>query len=142
MESRVTKSVHVALFKEGELAQSMYIIKRGQILFLKHSKDRLIPIFKAETGDIVGENAMKEMAAYGYSAVTLTPVELVEIPAKNFKDIFSKSPGWLLDLTTTMIQRFENTANLVAENRVFHNSIISEEEFPSSLEIQIKKLLA
>lgn len=142
MENRLSKGVHEILFKEGELAQAMYILKRGQIICLKRSKDRLIPIYRAEAGDIIGENAMMDMAAYGYTALTLTSAELVEIPASNFKEILAKSPGWLMDLTSTMIQRFENTANLVAENRVFHSSIMSEEEFPSSLEIQIKKLLS
>jgi CRP-like cAMP-binding protein len=79
--------------------------------------------------------------SYGYSAVSLTTVELLEIPSENFRQILAKSPAWLLDLTTTMVQRFENTANLIAENRVFNENILSEEEFPSSLEIDFKKKL-
>lgn len=141
MESRVNKGAHEVLFREGELAQSLYIIKRGQVLCLKRSKDRLIPVFRAETGDILGENAILDTGAYGYSAVTLTSVELMEIPSENFKQILAKSPSWLLDLTSTMVQRFENTAALIAENRVFNESIISEEDFPSSLEVEFKKLL-
>ncbi len=141
MESRVTKGTHEVLFKEGELAQSLYIVKRGQVLCLKRSKDRLIPVFRAETGDIIGENAILDLGVYGYSAVTLTSAELMEIPSVNFKQILEKSPSWLLDLTATMVQRFENTANLIAENRAFSDSILSEEDFPSSLEVIFKKIL-
>ncbi len=141
MESRVSKGTHEVLFREGELAQSLYIVKRGQVLCLKRSKDRLIPVFRAEAGDILGENAILETGAYGYSAVTLTTAELMEIPSENFKQILAKSPSWLLDLTATMVQRFENTAALIAENRVFNDSILSEEDFPSSLEVEFKKLL-
>jgi CRP-like cAMP-binding protein len=141
MESRVSKGIHDVIFKEGELAQSLYIIKRGQVLCLKRSKDRLIPVFRAETGDIVGENAILDTSSYGYSAIALTMVELLEIPSANFKQILDKSPSWLIDLTSTMVARFENTANLIAENRVFNENILSEEEFPSSLEIDLKKKL-
>jgi CRP-like cAMP-binding protein len=141
MEGRVSKGTNEVIFKEGELAQSLYIVKRGQVLCLKRSKDRLIPVFRAEAGDIVGENAILEARAYGYSAVSLTMVELMEIPAANFKQVLESSPDWLLELTSTMIQRFENTANLIAENRVFNENILEEAEFPSSLEIDLKKKL-
>ncbi len=141
MENRVSKGTHEVLFREGELAQNLYIIKRGQVLCLKRSKDRLIPVFRAEEGDILGENAILNTGVYGYSAVSITTVELMEIPSDNFNQILAKSPSWLLDLTSTMVQRFENTANLIAENRVFNDSIISEEDFPSSLEVEFKKLL-
>ncbi len=141
MESLISKGSHEVLFREGEVAQSLYIIKRGQILCLKLSKDRLIPVFRAQAGDIIGENAIITSSAYGYSAITLTTTELLEIPSESFKQIMAKSPSWLMDLTGTMVQRFENTANLIAENRVFNDSILSEEDFPSSLEVEFKKLL-
>lgn len=141
MESLISKGSHEVLFREGELAQSLYIIKRGEILCLKRSKDRLIPVFRAEAGDIIGENAIITTGAYGYSAITLTTTELLEIPSQSFKQIMAKAPSWLMDLTGTMVQRFENTANLIAENRVFNDSILSEEDFPSSLEVEFKKLL-
>lgn len=141
MESRVSKGTHEVLFKEGEIAERLYIIKRGNILCLKRSKDRLIPVFKAGEGDILGENAILDTGAYGYSAVTLTTAELIEIPSSNFREILEKSPAWLMDLTATMIYRFENTASLVAENRVFNDKIINEEDFPSSLEVEFKKML-
>jgi CRP-like cAMP-binding protein len=141
MESRVSKGTNEVLFREGELAQRLYIVKRGQVICLKRSKDRLIPVFRAEAGDIIGENAILDTGSYGYSAVTLTMAELLEIPSQSFRQVLEKSPEWLVELTATMIQRFENTANLVAENRVFNDAILSEEDFPSSLETNLKKLL-
>ncbi len=141
MESRVTKGTHEVLFKEGDVARSLYIVKRGTVLCLKRSKDRLIPVFRAEAGDVVGENAILGENPYGYSAVTITSAELIEIGAANFKEILKKSPDWLVGLTSTMVQRFEKTANLVAENRVFNESILSEEEFSSSVENTFKKML-
>jgi hypothetical protein len=45
-------------------------------------------------------------------------------------------------LTATMVQRFEKTANLVAENRVFNETILTEEEFPTSVENHFKKVLS
>jgi CRP-like cAMP-binding protein len=130
------------LFREGDDASQMMIIKSGQVLCLKASKERLIPVFLANGQDIIGESAMLFRAPYTYSAIALNRVEVMSVPSKNFTDALDAAPEWLTDLTLTMISRFQSTAGLVAENRVLHPSILSEEEFPPSLEIEYKKLLS
>lgn len=129
------------VFKEGTKANKLYLVKSGEVLCLKSSKDRLIPVFLAKEGDIIGESAMMQDHPYTYSAITMAQVELVEIANFSFKQVFSKAPEWLVDLTSTMISRFQSTSNLIAENRMIHPSIISEEQFDSQTEIEFKKLL-
>lgn len=130
------------LFREGDDASHLMIIKNGEVLCLKASKERLIPVFMAKGQDIIGESAMLSGAPYTYSAIALSRVEVILIPNKDFNQALSSAPEWLTDLTTTMVSRFQSTASLVAENRVLHPSILSEEEFPPSLEIEYKKLLS
>lgn len=130
------------LFKEGEPATKMFMIKGGEVLCIKQSKDRLVPIFTAKTDDIIGENAMTVNGVYAYSAVTTSISEVIEIPATHFKNIFKEAPEWLVELTNTMIARFQNTANLIAENRIIHPSLIKEGEFADRVEIDYKKLLS
>ena len=134
-----TKSV---LFREGDDATRMLILKNGQVLCLKSSNERLIPVFIANAQDIIGESAMLSGAPYTYSAIALSRVEVISVPNKNFTDALKVAPDWLTDLTSTMISRFQSTAELVAENRVLHSSLLSEEEFSPSLEIEYKKLLS
>lgn len=141
MENRTQLANHKLIFREGEPAAKLYVVNFGEVICLKSAKDRLIPVFLAKKGDIIGESAMVANSKNAYSAITYTSVELLEIPASNFKDILGKSPKWLVDLASTMISRFQNTANLVAENRVIHHSIIREENYPSTLEIEFKKLI-
>lgn len=129
------------IFKEGEPATDLYLVKSGKVVCLKSSKDRLIPVFVAKEQDIIGESAMTPNGTYSYSAVTLIASEVVPVPSKDFKSVLKEAPQWLVELTSTMVDRFQNTANVVAENRVLHASILSEEDFPSSLEIELKKLL-
>jgi CRP-like cAMP-binding protein len=130
------------IFREGENASALYLIKSGEVLCLKSSKERLIPVFKAKTQDIIGESAMLSDAPCTYSAITLTPVELIRIDNADLIKVLESAPEWLMDLTTTMISRFQSTSNLVAENRILNEAILSEEDFPSSLEIEYKKLLS
>jgi len=130
------------IFKEGAKANKLYMVKAGEVLCLKASKDRLIPVFLAKEGDIIGESAMIQDLVYTYSAISMANTELLEVTSFSFKQVFSKAPEWLAELTTTMITRFQNTSNLIAENRMIHPSIISEEAFNSQVEIDFKKLLA
>ena len=141
MENTVNLNPRTVIFKEGAEAKKLYMIKSGEVLCLKASNDRIVPVFLAREGDIVGESAMIEGIEYTYSAITLSIAELVEIPAFNFRRVFGEAPAWLVDLTTTMIGRFQNTANLIAENRVISPLILDEEQFSTKLEVEFKKLL-
>ncbi len=129
------------IFKEGAKSNKLYVVKSGEVLCLKSSKDRLIPVFLAKEGDIIGESAMIQDLVYTYSAISLGNVELMEVASFSFKQVLGKAPEWLLDLTTTMISRFQNTSSLIAENRMVHPSIIAEDQFTSQIEIEFKKLL-
>lgn len=129
------------VFKEGAKANKLYVVKSGEVLCLKFSKDRLIPVFLAKEGDIIGESAMIQDLVYTYSAISLGNTELMEVSSFSFKQVLGKAPDWLLDLTTTMISRFQNTSSLIAENRMVHPSIIEEDQFTSQIEIEFKKLL-
>lgn len=130
------------IFKEGAKANKLFIIKHGEVLCLKSSKDRLIPVFLAKEGDIIGESAMIQDLVYTYSAISMGNTQVVEVSSFSFKQVFSKSPEWLVDLTTTMISRFQNTSSLIAENRLVHSSIIEEDQYTSQVEIEFKKLLS
>lgn len=130
------------LFREGDEARELMIIKEGEVLCLKSSKDRLIPVFLGKGEDIIGESAMLDGAPYTYSAIALTKVELIKFPNKDFRQALKAAPQWIIDMTITMVSRCQSTAGLLAENRVLHPSILSEEEYPPSLEIEFKKLLS
>ena len=117
-------------------------MKAGEVLCLKSSKDRLIPVFLAKEGDIIGESAMIQDLTYTYSAISMANTELIEVTSFSFKQVLSKSPDWIQNLMTTMISRFQNTSTLIAENRIVHQSIISDDVFTSQTEIEFKKLLS
>lgn len=129
------------VFKEGLPSEKLYLVKSGEVLCLKSSSDRLIPVFLAKAGDIIGESAMMDHHHYTYSGICLDNAELVEIASASFKEVFNDAPDWLLNLTSTMISRFENSSKLIAENRIIHSAIIEEDQFTSKREVEFKKLL-
>ncbi len=133
---------HTVIFREGNPATQLFLVKSGEVLCLKSSRDRLVPFFLAKAGDVIGEAAMIPTVPYAYSAIALDRGELVGIPASNFEEVFRESPDWITQLSRTMIERFQNTANLIAENRLIHPTVIGEEQFSSQLETEFRKLLS
>jgi CRP/FNR family transcriptional regulator, dissimilatory nitrate respiration regulator len=126
------------IFKEGQSAGKVYEILNGEVLCLRWNKDRLIPIMIARKGDRLGEGTFIKNGKYNYSAVTLSFTETNPVSIQSFKNEFTKSPTWMPTLLEIMASRFHHTMDLLAENRI---GILSEEEFPPALEIELKKLL-
>jgi CRP-like cAMP-binding protein len=138
---KISFGVRAVIFKEGTIANRLYLIKAGEVLCLKNHKDRLIPVFLAKEGDIIGEAAMIDNLNYTYSAISMGATELIEVTAFSFKQVFSKAPEWILNLTTSMIERLMNTSNLIVENRIIHSSVISDDFYTPQLENELKKLI-
>ena len=134
-------NINSVLFREGDIASNVFIVKSGEVLCLKSSKDRLIPVYLAKPNDILGESAILEGAPFTYSAIALSQVEVISINSTDFHKVMQTAPQWLKDLTLTMGARFQSTAGFVADNRVIHKSILSEEQYTPPLENEYKKLL-
>lgn len=129
------------LFKEGDPAKELLLIKSGNILCLKKSKDRLIPILIAKEQDIVGESAILDDKTYQYSAIALGHVETIAITHDQFHEAFKKSPSWIKQLSELMVQRYSNTSSMIADNRILSPLILSDEEFTAEIEVELKKMI-
>lgn len=129
------------LFKEGDPAKELLLIKSGNILCLKKSKDRLIPILIAKEQDIVGESAILDDKTYQYSAIALGHVETIAITHDQFREAFKKSPSWIKQLSELMVQRYSNTSSMIADNRILSPLILSDEEFTAEMEVELKKMI-
>jgi CRP-like cAMP-binding protein len=141
IESELLNLEKKVLFKEGEPAKELLLIKSGHILCLKKSKDRLIPILIAKDQDIVGESAILEDKTYQYSAISLGHVETISISRAQFLDAFKKSPTWIKQLSELMVQRYSNTSSMIAENRIMSPLILADEEFTAEIEVELKKMI-
>ena len=67
------------LFREGEISSDLMIIKAGEVVCLKASKERLIPVFLAK------EKYFKEYIDCGLRFIKLTSKDFAgEIPIQSF----------------------------------------------------------
>lgn len=93
------------LFKEGENAGAMYLLKTGNLRIFKKKGDSDIEIETIRSGQIVGELAFLDGNPRSASGEALTECELVEISGPSFQQVLDKIPEWLKILMRTLVTR-------------------------------------
>lgn len=89
------------IFKEGEAAKELYVIKSGEVDI--QVGNRLLATLEAN--DIFGEMALIDSAPRSATAVAKTDVALVPISKTSFLALVSRAPTFALDIMTMMARR-------------------------------------
>ena len=97
------------IFKEGETAKELYVIRSGQVEI--QLGNRLLATLEAN--EIFGEMALIESAPRSATAIAKTDVALVPISKKDFLTLVSRAPTFALDIMGMMARR------LRAANKAF-----------------------
>jgi CRP/FNR family cyclic AMP-dependent transcriptional regulator len=93
------------LFREGESAGAMYLLKSGNIRIFKKKGDSDIEIETIRSGQILGELAFLDGNPRSASGEALTDCDLVEISGPSFQQVLDKIPDWLKILLRTLVTR-------------------------------------
>jgi CRP/FNR family transcriptional regulator, cyclic AMP receptor protein len=89
------------IFKEGETAKELYVIKSGQVEI--RLGNRLLATLEAN--DIFGEMALFDSAPRSATAVAKTDVALIPVSKKDFVALVSRAPTFALDIMSMLARR-------------------------------------
>ena len=89
------------IFKEGETAKELYVIKSGQVDI--QLGNRLLATLEAT--DIFGEMALIDSTPRSATAIAKTDVELVPISKKDFLELVSHAPTFALEIMSMLARR-------------------------------------
>lgn len=89
------------IFKEGEPAKELYVIKSGQVDI--QFGNRLLDTLEAN--DIFGEMALIDSAPRSATAIAKTEVVLVPISKKDFLTLVSRAPSFALEIMGMLTRR-------------------------------------
>ena len=92
------------VFKEGEEAKELYVIKSGQVEI--QLGNRLLATLDAN--DIFGEMALIESAPRSATAIARTDVALVPVSKKDFVALVSRAPTFALDIMGVLARRLRD----------------------------------
>jgi len=111
--ARILKEGEV-LFRTGEKADSMYIIRRGslKVYFLKGNEE--VQLALLTDGSIVGEMAFFDQKPRSAHVKALTQTEVMEISRADFDKLLTQIPKWLVTMLQSLSGRLRSTNERLA----------------------------
>lgn len=102
------------LFRQGDPANSMYLIKMGSVKLWKVTEDgRVLTLDIRKAGDLFGESVLLEEGEYPVGATCLEPTLTCGIDKKTFEGLVVKFPMVGLAVIRNLSQRIEHLSGKV-----------------------------
>ncbi|ASD62802.1 cyclic nucleotide-binding domain-containing protein [Bdellovibrio bacteriovorus] len=97
------------LIREGEKAESVYLVKRGQLKAYKADNGVETLLGHINPGEFVGEMAYINGEPRSANVMSLTNCELIEIPNNCLDVVLFSKPAWSKALVKTLSLRLKNS---------------------------------
>lgn len=97
------------LFRTGEKADSMYIIRRGSLKVYVLKENEEIQLALLADGAIVGEMAFFDQKPRSAHVKALTQSEITEISRADFDKLLTQIPRWLVTMLQSLSGRLRST---------------------------------
>lgn len=101
------------LFEEGDIAQSVFIVKTGVLNVLLDSQGIRKIIGEVSSGEFVGEMAYFNRDKRSATVEAQTDCELIEIPIGKLDMVLFSKPVWSKALIQTLTKRLKHSNNFV-----------------------------
>lgn len=97
------------LFREGDEAKSVFIVKRGEMQAIKGSDSDAKVLGRVQIGEFVGEMAHINGEPRSATVKAVTDCELIEIPMGTLDTVLFTKPAWSKALVSTLSRRLKRT---------------------------------
>ncbi len=97
------------LMKEGDPADSVYIVKKGKLRAYKYENGKDVTLGFIQAGEFVGEMAYLSGKTRTANVEAEEPTELVEVPVGTFDRVLNQRPAWSKALMATLAKRVKNS---------------------------------
>ncbi|OUR97182.1 hypothetical protein A9Q84_12715 [Halobacteriovorax marinus] len=102
---------HDQIFRENDIAEAMYIVKRGIVRLYKPKGKGFIELATIHSGELIGEMSYFDEGnkKRSCSAETLVDTELVEIKFADFSHMMNSTNPWFQTIINTLVARLLNS---------------------------------
>jgi CRP/FNR family transcriptional regulator, cyclic AMP receptor protein len=114
------------LFREGDVSNSMFLIKSGRfaIVRINQSNNEEIVLAERINGQLIGEMSFFDGKPRSAGAKAMSPAEVIELPFPTLHDQFNKVPPWLKVMVKTINHqlreantRIKNLENIASDSK-------------------------
>lgn len=101
------------LFKEGEPAQNLYILKKGVCSIRKRFPGGFIELGKVYSNEVVGELAFFNKSPRSASVVAVSEVEALEVSYSALDQIYKKVPDYFRAMMASVAERLRRADDVI-----------------------------
>ncbi len=112
------------MIREKTGCDALYIVQEGQLEVYRtgHNGEK-IPLGIISSGQYVGETALLLKRLHASNVVALTPVKAIRLSKASIDAQLEKVPPWLVALTRGLIERLQNTNEMMRRNGIVDESL-------------------
>ncbi|RYZ63232.1 MAG: cyclic nucleotide-binding domain-containing protein [Proteobacteria bacterium] len=111
------------IFRDGDEAQCMYLVKSGTVSIRKISQTHSIGIATIGQNQIFGEVAFFDRSPRSADAVAVGSVELIGIPYDKLDPYFQSAPDYLKKIIHSLAQRLRDADRTICELKEKHEMV-------------------
>lgn len=104
---------HEVLFQEGDVAESVFIVKSGELTAIKKNSEKNVLLGTIKPGEFVGEMAHINNDSRTATVRAMTDCELIEIPNGTLDLVLFSKPLWARALVSTLSKRLRLSNDLL-----------------------------
>jgi len=93
------------VFREGEMADALYLIRRGSVTVSQRQGNREVILAYVSAGNYVGEMALVSQMPRSATVTAAAPTELVMLDATRFSTILDANPAMRSEVSSRYLQR-------------------------------------
>jgi len=102
-----------ALFSEGDVATSLFFIKKGVVSIRKKQGSGELEVAKAIAGQVAGEVSFFNHQPRDETAIAVAYVESMEVSFETLRKDFNLIPDYLKTIMTGMVARLERANEMI-----------------------------
>lgn len=105
------------IYREGDPASYIYLIKKGKILLVK-DQFKILPMNLLKEKELLGEVALFNEGNYETTAIALEESQLMEIDFKYMQETLGDLPEWFQKLMENLSNKINLGLEVMAENQL------------------------
>lgn len=129
------------IFAEGDYSQYLFLLKKGEIRYLKFEGNQLAIKSHHLENIILNEVSVLLGEPLDFSAQAVTDCEIALVESKEIHSVLKICPDWVGQLTKSLCQRLLVTEQVLANNNISTNEN-GHHYIPASEELVTKQLIA
>jgi CRP-like cAMP-binding protein len=121
------------LFREGDPAGYMLVIRSGQIeIFINGKDNQKLPLSIINSGEFLGELSILAGKGRTATAIALTDVSAIKITKQTFEAQTKNLPFWMTGLMTCLTTRIQRINELIRRNGLVDDTLMTQIEAAES----------